>query len=232
MSATTTTAAPPTTGPSATTHTDTTSTISTRSLLTAGAVATPMWTGVALAQIATREDFDLARHPISALSNGDFGWIQIANFVVAGALLIAGATGLRRTMADTPGGRWAPRLVAGSGVGMIAAAMLVMDPGNGFPVGASEGSPTTMSWHGIGHLAAGSVTFTALIVASFVLARHFRAAGEPNLTIGARIAGVALLIGNGWAMSGGAAGSLTLAIGSITAMSFVSLTAAWYLRRT
>jgi hypothetical protein len=39
-----------------------------------------------------------------------------------------------------------------------------------------------------------------------------------------------MLIGNGWAMSGGKAGSLALAVGAITAMLFVSATAARYRR--
>jgi hypothetical protein len=91
--------------------------------------------------------------------------------------------------------------------------------------------PATMSWPGIGHLVAGTVTFTALIAVCYVLVRHFRAAARPDLAIGAGIAGTALLLGNGWAMAGGAAGTLTLAIGAMAAMLFVSFTAAWHGRR-
>ncbi len=43
-------------------------------------------------------------------------------------------------------------------------------------------------------------------------------------------AGTALLAGDGWAMSGGAAGSLTLAAGAIAAMLYVSAAAAVYAR--
>ena len=56
----------------------------TRTLLTCAAVAAPLWAAVSLAQAATRAGFDLTRHPLSALSNGSLGWLQIANFVVAG----------------------------------------------------------------------------------------------------------------------------------------------------
>src|SRR5690606_8768150 len=56
--------------------------VRTRRLL-AGLVAAPVVFGVvSLAQAFTREGFDLVRFPISMLSNGDLGWLQITNFVV------------------------------------------------------------------------------------------------------------------------------------------------------
>jgi hypothetical protein len=199
----------------------------TRRLLMCAAVAGPLWAAVSLAQVATREGFDLTRHPLSALSNGSLGWLQIANFVLAGVLTIAGAVGLRRVLRDMPGGTWAPRLVGASGVGMIAAGVFVMDPGDGFPVGTPAG-PGTLSWHGLGHMAAGSIAFIALIVACHVLGRHFRRAGRRGHAIASQLAGVTLLVGDIWAMSGGTAGSLTLAVGAITAMTWVSWVAAHY----
>jgi hypothetical protein len=108
---------------------------------------------------------------------------------------------------------------------MIAAGLLVMDPGQGFPAGTPDTVPTTMSWHSIGHMAAGTVTFTALIAACYVLARRFAARGSHGSAVAAVIAGTALLAGNLWAMSGGTAGTVTLAAGSITAMCFLSLVA-------
>ncbi len=198
----------------------------TRPLLTAAVVAGPLWAAVALAQAAGRTGFDLTRHPLSALSNGSFGWVQITNFVVAGLLLVAGAAGLRRAMRGTRGGVWAPRLTGVAGVGMIAAGALVMDPADGFPAGTPAGVPVTMSWHGVGHMAAGTITFIALIGACWVLARHFAAAGRRGTAVAGVVAGTALLIGNGWAMTGGPAGSLTLAAGAIAAQLFVSAAAA------
>ncbi|MFD0884578.1 DUF998 domain-containing protein, partial [Streptosporangium algeriense] len=76
-----------------------------RSLLTCLAVAAPLWAAVSLAQVATREGFDLLRHPLSALSNGSLGWLQIVNFLLAGLLTVAGASGLRRALDGGPGGR-------------------------------------------------------------------------------------------------------------------------------
>lgn len=200
----------------------------TRSLLTVAVVAQPLWAVVALAQAATRDGYDITRHPLSALANGSLGWIQITNFVLAGALTVIGAGGLRRALRGTPGGTWAPRLVRISGVGMIAAGVFVMDPADGFPVGTPDGMPAALSWQSYAHFAAGSVTFTALIAACYVLGHHFGRTGMRRHAAGSRIAGTALLLGNGWAMSGGTAGTLTLAVGVITAMAWISLVAARY----
>jgi hypothetical protein len=202
----------------------TTPSVSTRTLLTCGAVAAPLWVTVSLVQAFTRAGFDLTRHPLSALSNGSLGWLQITNFIVAGALTVAGAVGLRRALRST----WAPRLVLVNGIGMIAAGIFVMDPADGFPVGTPAGMPQSFSWHSYGHMAAGTVAFGTLIAACYVLGRHFRRAGYRRHAVASRIAGTALLVGNCWAMAGGPAGSLTLAVGAITAMLCVSAVAARY----
>lgn len=197
----------------------------TRSLLTCLVVASPLWALVSLTQAATRDGFDITHHPLSALSNGSLGWLQIANFLVAGVLLTLGATGLRRAMDGTPGGTWAPRLVRVAGLGMVAAGLFVMDPADGFPVGTPYGPPATLTWHSYAHFAAGSATFISLIATCYVLARHFNRRGNRGYTVLTCTAGTALLIGNGWAMGGGKAGTLTLAVGVLTAMLTVSLIA-------
>ncbi|MFC7482774.1 DUF998 domain-containing protein [Luedemannella flava] len=84
---------------------------------------------MSVAHAATRDGFDLTRHPLSMLSTGDLGWLQVATFVVSGLLLIAGAAGLRAAIPS----RWAPRLLTVTGLGMIAAGAFPMDPGDGFP---------------------------------------------------------------------------------------------------
>ncbi|MET8146842.1 DUF998 domain-containing protein [Actinoplanes sp. NPDC049668] len=202
--------------------TRTASTTATRTLLMCLAVAGPLWAAVALAQAATRPGFDLTRHPLSALSNGTLGWLQIANFMIAGALTLAGAVGLRRAL----GRGWLPRLVAAYGVGLLAAGALVMDPADGFPAGTPHGMPSSLSWHGYGHMAAGTLAFTASIAACYVLARRFARAGNHRAATTSIIAGTTLLAGDLWAMTGGTAGTLTLAIGAITASLWLSAFAA------
>jgi hypothetical protein len=105
-----------------------------------------------------------------------------------------------------------------------------MDPADGFPVGTPDGMPASMSWHSYGHMVAGSIAFVALIVACYILGRHFSRAGDRARAVASRVAGTALLLGNAWAMTGGKAGSLTLAIGAISAMLWISAVAAHYRR--
>ncbi|MFE0424508.1 DUF998 domain-containing protein [Streptomyces sp. NPDC058953] len=203
----------------------------TRALLVAGAVAGPLWAAVSVGQAVTREGFELTVHPMSMLANGSLGWLQITNFVVAGVLALAGAAGVRRVPYGATGGVWFPRLLTVYGLGMIAAGVFVMDPSHGF-AGAPEGAPDSMSAPAVAHLVAGMVTFGALIAANYVLGRRFSRARRRGAAVASRIAGTALLFGNVWGMSGGPAGSLVLATGSITAMVWIAAVTARLARRS
>lgn len=218
----------PLTARTAATSTSSTASGPARALLAAGAAATPLWTVAAVTQALTRDSFDLTRHPFSMLANGSLGWIQITNFLLVGSLFIAGAAGLRRALHGSTGGTWVPRLVRVVGIGMLAAGIFVADPGDGFPAGTPSGRPESMSWHGALHMVAGSVTFFALIAACLILGRHFSRAADRRSALACRAAAVAVVLGNGWAMSGGPAGSLTLAVGVIAGMTCVSSVAARY----
>src|SRR3712207_6625287 len=80
----------------------------TSALLTGGIIAGPLYVAVSLAQALTRDGFVLTRHAWSVLANGNLGWIQIANFLLAGTLFVGFAIGLRRAWPAGPGHVWAP----------------------------------------------------------------------------------------------------------------------------
>jgi Protein of unknown function (DUF998) len=165
----------------------------TRALLACGIVAGPLFVAVALLQALTRDGFDLGRHPLSLLSLGELGWIQIANFVVAGLLVVAFAVGLRRVLHPGRGGTWGPLLLGAYGAGLIAGGVFIADAGAGFPPGAPAGAPEQLSWHGILHDAAHVLAFLSLIGACFVLARRFAALGQRGWATYCLATGVALL---------------------------------------
>jgi hypothetical membrane protein len=73
-------------------------------LLVCGVVAGPVFVTVIAVQALTRDGFDPSRHPISALSLGERGWIQITDFVLVGAMSVAFAVGLRRVL--RPAATW------------------------------------------------------------------------------------------------------------------------------
>jgi len=102
------------------TASDAPSTTLTRAFLACGVVAGPLFVLVALLQVLFRDGFDLSRHPLSLLSLGEWGWIQISNFVVGGLLAIGFAIGLRRVLRPGRRATWAPLLVGGYGLGLIA----------------------------------------------------------------------------------------------------------------
>jgi len=160
----------------------------TRSLLGYGVLAGPLYVTVSLAQALTRDGFDLTRHQWSLLSNGALGWIQVANFVVTGLMVIASAVGLRRALATT----WAPRLVATYGAGLVCAGIFRADPALGFPPGTPAGTGT-VTWHGILHFVAGGIGFAGLIAACFVVARRFAAEGRTGWAGYSRVTGVLFL---------------------------------------
>jgi len=165
----------------------------TRALLACGVVAGPLFLAVAVLQALTRDGFDLSRHPLSLLSMGELGWIQIANFVVAGLLSVAFAVGLRRVLQPGRGGRWGPLLVGAYGVGLIMGGVFVTDAGAGFPPGAPAGAPEQLSWRGVLHAIAPVLAFLSLILACFVLARRFAGLGQRGWATYCVATGVALL---------------------------------------
>lgn len=170
-------------------------TVQTRRLLACGVVAGPLFLAVALLQAFTRGGFDLRRHPISLLSLGDLGWIQSANFVVSGALYVACAVGVRRTLRNGRSGTWGPVLIGALGVGMIIAGVFVTDAGAGFPPGAPPGAPPEISWHGMLHSVGGLLSLS-MMVACLVFARRFAALGQRGWVaacVGTLVAVVAVL---------------------------------------
>jgi hypothetical protein len=147
-------------------------------LLSCGVIAGPIYIAIGLIQILTRKGFDIRRHALSLLSNGELGWIQITNFIVSGLLVIACAVGIRKILHTGRSGTWGPLLLAVYGVGLIAAGIFVPDPALGFPPGTAVGIAETISWHGILHFVSGGIGFLSLIASCFVFARWFAASKQ------------------------------------------------------
>jgi hypothetical protein len=172
--------------------------MSTRTLLWCGAAAGPLFLGSWLAQALTRDGYDPARHPISLLSLGGLGWVQVATFVVSGALLLACAAGLRRVFHPGRAGTWGPVLVAVNGVGLILAGVFVTDAGAGFPPGAPEGAPERISWHGALHEVGFAAAVLSWLAACLVFRRRFAAEGRRGWAAACLAAPVAYLVVVAW----------------------------------
>jgi hypothetical protein len=172
-------------------------------LLRCGAVAGPLYLAVGIGQALIRDGFDFARHPLSVLANGPGGWIQTANFVVTGLLVIAAAIGFSRVLG--PKSRGVTWFLGGFGGAMIVAAICPADPVDGFPPGTPSGFPTSISTTGLIHFAAGALGFIFLAISCFFAARAMSRRKVPSLALLSLLTGVAIF--------GGFFGGMALPIG-------------------
>ena len=195
------------------------SVLSTRAQLLAGVVATPLFFVVAVAQALTRPGFDLTRHYLSQLSAGEFGWLQMANFIVTGALYILCATAMARTLAPGRGATWGPRLIGLFGLGLLAAGCFSADPANGYPAGAADGP---LTWHGTIHGFAALGAGLALTAATFVFAARYVAMKRTGWAIATAVIGIVYFV-LPWTIAD--LSSLLLVVASLIGWGWVSVIA-------
>jgi hypothetical protein len=123
--------------------------------------------------------YSALRHPVSTFAIGEFGWIQVANFLLTGALLLAFAFGLRLALRRFGGGIWAPVLFGLIAVGLIGAGVFTADPVSGYPTGTPavlEGAARTTQ--GSLHDAFSALFFLGLPTACVVLGYRFARSGH------------------------------------------------------
>lgn len=161
----------------------------------AGALAAPLFFVAAFAQATARDGFDIRDHTLSLLSNGRFGWIQVLNFALTGALFAVAALAMRDAYPAIRSMRTTAGLLLTFAIGLIAAGLLRPDPGYGFPPGTPKGAPESMSWHGGLHLLVGGVSFLALSAACFTAARYLTRTGQRSQAICSRLVGGGFIIG-------------------------------------
>ena len=194
----------------------------TRSMLGYGVIAGPIYLVTYLVQGFVRDGFDFTVHAASLLTAGPYGWIQVANFIVTGAMVVVAAIGLYRAMPSGRGRTWGPLLLGVHGVGMVMGGMFRADPAFGFPVGTPDG-PGEVSWHGLVHFAAGGVGFLCFIAACFVFARRFSGLRERGWSVFSMVTGVVFLAGFVGIASGSAGPVTTLPFVAAVVLSFVWL---------
>lgn len=166
----------------------------TMALLACGVIAGPIYVVVGLIQILIRPGFDVRRHALSLMSNGDLGWIQIANFVLTGVLVVAGVAGIRRAIYPGRASTWGPILLGLYGAGLILAGVFVADPALGFPPGTPEDA-RAISGRGVMHFIAGAIGFFGLIAACFVFTRRFVALHQGGWALYSFTTGVLFIAG-------------------------------------
>ena len=162
-----------------------------RLLLMCGALAGPFFTIMWFIQGLTRSGYDPMKYAISSLSVGEFGWIQIANFLITGSLILAFAIALRQLLQGPSSSVWGPILIGLVGAGLIGAGLFVTDPFNGYPLGTPL-LPTERTPHGILHDLFGIPVFLGLPIAGFVFGRLLARRGEQNWAWYSRLSGIGM----------------------------------------
>jgi hypothetical protein len=89
---------------------------------TAGMVGPALFAMVFILQNLVRTDDDAIAEPVSALSIGEYGWVQRLNFVVLGVLLLVFAAALHRGVAWSRLGWVGPTLLSVAAAGLFVAA--------------------------------------------------------------------------------------------------------------
>jgi hypothetical membrane protein len=162
--------------------------VMTKALLACGAIAGPLFVVGFLFIGATRANYDPLRHPVSSLALGDYGWVQSANFVVAGLLTLALSVGLRRALRLGKSSTWGPVLVGVWALGLLGAGVFVTDPVSGYPPGAPD-RLSSNSWHGALHDLFSLIGFVALAAACFVFGRRFAGRGKRGWALYSAVSG-------------------------------------------
>ena len=166
----------------------------TKTLLTAGAVAGPLFTLTWILESVTRADYNLLRHPVSSLALGEFGWMQVVNFILAGLLVLAFAWGLWLALRTQRGSIWGSLLVAIWGIGLLGAGVFLTDPVSGYPPRSPDIllNPTA---YGALHNQISLLGFLALTRACFVFSYIFATQGKRGWAMYSVVTGVLFPLG-------------------------------------
>ncbi len=142
-----------------------------RDLLSCGVIGPLLFVVVFTIEGALRPGYRPRRHFVSSLALGSRGWIQVANFLVCGVLMLSFAIGQFFGVAPELRGEAAPILFVLFGLGLIVAGVFrtdvaASDTDASYVAGASEPATLRGLIHGLSSL----VVFGSLTAAAFVWA--------------------------------------------------------------
>lgn len=134
-------------------------------------------------------------HPVSALSLGRRGWVQVANFVVCGALIGLGAVGAAVTESSVSG-MLGSVTIGVAGLALIASGVWSMDPMRGYPPGSTR--PHRVGRAHVRHDHAGAVVFSAMPLAPFIWTWAFWQNSETVLASYSALTGIVATVASVW----------------------------------
>ena len=147
-------------------------------LVRSGVLAGPLFVVIFTTYGATLPRYQARRHPVSSLALGPRGWIQKANFLVAGCLYGAFTVGLWHSETSSSRSRLAPALLATGAIGLLGAGAFTTDPVSGYPPGTPDALQGYSGRSAMLHDLLSIPTFLALPVGAAVYARSFAREGR------------------------------------------------------
>ena len=130
-------------------------------------IAAPLWfTALVVLQGLLQPDYSHIKMPISALAAWPYGWIQILNFLVVGALMAAWAIGVHNVIRPTRFGLVSIVLLLASSLGLVLAGIFPWINVNGVPTETPQ------------HVVSAVLVFSGASLGLIFLSR--RMAGDPE----------------------------------------------------
>ncbi|MBX5481613.1 MAG: DUF998 domain-containing protein [Myxococcaceae bacterium] len=153
-----------------------------------GALAFSVWV---LVEGALRPGYHPLRHPVSLMSLGPHGWMNVAAIALMALTLLCAAVLLRRGLPAQGPGRtaWVWMVVAADAFGLLA--IFPIDPGLDYPPDVAPRRTIPGLIHGL----AGTIAFIALAVSAFASARRFAADSYGGWARIGRWLGAVILLG-------------------------------------
>ncbi len=132
----------------------------------AGIIGSVLFVGIFTVEGFLRGGYDPLKMYISELSLGSRGWIQMANFVMIGLLLLVFSRGIAAEFKTGPASRGGVWILAVIAVLFVVSGFFVMDP--------ADTPSTRLSFQGTIHGLAGGIIFLLMPICIFVFWRRFR----------------------------------------------------------
>jgi len=165
----------------------------TKTLLLFGLIGSVLFIIMFLIEGATREGYSPFRFPISSLSIGDLGWIQITNFIISGSLIFLFAFGLRNALLPSKDSKWIPRLIGAVGLGLIGAGIFSSDPVFGYPM-TEPLAIAQFTIHGHLHDFFSIFVFVCLPITCFKYRKRFTILNEQRWSLYSLLTAITMLI--------------------------------------
>jgi hypothetical protein len=165
----------------------------TRLLLMCGLTGSVLFVVLFLIEGFFRKDYNFIIYPISSLSIGRSGWIQVGSFILSGLLICVFAWGLGIIFRQAKDSIGLAMLFGGVGIGLIGSGIFSTDPLFGYPATAPY-SLTQYTIHGHLHNFFSVIVFICLPTACFKFRKRFKNRSEDGWALYSMISGISMIV--------------------------------------